>query len=54
MSDAADLRKLADRLASRGDAGARLTAESARLAMIALRVYADLLDQPAFENAHAF
>jgi hypothetical protein len=37
----------------RGSSGARLTPESARLAMIALRVYADLLDQPSIDmNEH--
>jgi len=37
MPTAADLRKLADRLAKRAGAGARLTPESATLAMVALR-----------------
>jgi hypothetical protein len=44
MPIAADPRKLADRLAERAGAGARLTPESA---MVALRVYADLLERPA-------
>ena len=50
MPTAADLRKLADRLAQRAGAGARLTPESATLAMVALRVYADLLEQPSIET----
>ena len=43
------IRKLADRPAQRGAWGARLTPECARLALIALRVYADLLDQPSLD-----
>jgi len=53
MPSVADIRKLADRLAQRGSSGARLTPESAHLALIALRVYADLLDQPSIDmNDH--
>jgi hypothetical protein len=47
---AADRRKLADRLSQRQTSGARLTPESATLAMVALRVYADLLEQPSIET----
>jgi hypothetical protein len=47
MPTAADLRKLADRLSQRAGAGARLTPESATLA---LRVYADLLEQPSIKT----
>jgi hypothetical protein len=43
----ADVRKLADRLQRVASRGARLTPESARLALIALRVYADLLETPS-------
>jgi hypothetical protein len=49
MQAIAEIRKLADRLAQRGSSGARLTPESARLALIALRVNADLLDQPSLD-----
>jgi hypothetical protein len=50
MPTAAELRRLADRLAQRHATGARLTPESATLAMVALRVYADLLEQPSIET----
>jgi hypothetical protein len=50
MPTAADLRRLADRLAQRAGAGARLTPESATLAMVALRVYADLLEKQSIET----
>jgi hypothetical protein len=53
MPAAADVRKLADRLAARSGSGAKLTAESAHLAMVALRVYADLLEQPAIDDLGA-
>lgn len=50
MSAIAEIRQLADRLARRAGSGARLTPESAKLAMIALRVYADLLEQPSIDG----
>jgi hypothetical protein len=50
MPTAADIRKLANRLAPRAGAGARLTPESEALAMVALRVYADLLEPPSIET----
>jgi hypothetical protein len=49
MPTAAALPKLADRLAQHAGAAARLMPESATLAMVALRVYADLLEQPSIE-----
>lgn len=53
MTPVAEIRKLADRLAQCANSGARLTPESARLAMVALRVYADMIEQPAIDHLGA-